>query len=107
MIEQMRGTPQQPDPSKPGMHIPVRVNFEDFAEDEPEETVERRFAPRRMKITKSMLKDVGYTDDCEGCDAQKAGLAVPKNHTEQCRRRVEKEMEKTEAGMRKRREEEE
>eukprot|EP00973_Karenia_brevis_P064143 8913014-Karenia_brevis.AAC.1 len=38
-IKSMKGTPQQPDPTRPGLHIPVRVTFdqkEDDAEAEDE-----------------------------------------------------------------------
>ena len=28
MIKNMKGTPQQPNPEKPGPHIPTRVNFD-------------------------------------------------------------------------------
>eukprot|EP00973_Karenia_brevis_P056392 7844267-Karenia_brevis.AAC.1 len=46
-------------------------------------------------------------EGCEGCRIQKAGLTVVRNHSEQCRRRVAKAMEQTEAGQRKIREEQE
>ena len=81
LIEQLRGTPQQPDPKKPGLAIPVRVNFEDYVEEETEEVKEREFEPRRMKITKQMCEDVGYTEGCEGCRTQKAGMTVAVSYT--------------------------
>ena len=37
-IIKMTGTPRQPDPSKPGGRIPVRVNFEEAEEGEPIES---------------------------------------------------------------------
>ena len=29
MIKNMKGTPQKPNPNKPGDHVPVRINFDE------------------------------------------------------------------------------
>ena len=105
-IKAMKGTPQQPDPKKPGLIIPSSVRFEEKDDDEEveDETVEREVIRRRIRLSKKTRSKYGYTEDCEGCRAQKAGL-VPRNHSETCRSRVSEEMKKTEEGARKIRQE--
>ena len=39
-IKNMRGTPQQPDPSKPGMMIPMKVRIDKANEQDPKEDTE-------------------------------------------------------------------
>ena len=54
-IQNLRGSPRQPDPSKPGMHIPITVNFDNFAgmrEEEIEEVED--VAGRQLQIRKWM-----------------------------------------------------
>ena len=86
----MKGSPQQPDPGRPGLRIPIRVarpaapevqghEGDDALPEGGADTV------RRMKITKGMLEVYGYTDGCprlhapesESCGQQAANRAVP------------------------------
>ena len=101
-IKELQGTPQQPDPGKPGLAIPIRINFDPVphAEAAPVEVGEKGRQIRRMKITASMLEKYGYTSDCEGCRYKRAGLGEARNHTEACRTRIEEEMCKDEEGRR-------
>ena len=65
----MKGTPQQPDPTKPGLHIPVSIRME------PEvpfvmpsmKPARDEAAPRTSYVMKRHFDDLGYTADCEGC----------------------------------------
>ena len=68
LIRGLRGTPQQPDPTKPGLYIPIRVNFEPVPEGVeclPITTEAQPRQIRRMKITSNLLAKYGYTIDCE------------------------------------------
>jgi hypothetical protein len=63
-MESMKGTPQQPNPSKKSLGIPTKVAF-----DEPDNEVVREAIParnpvdvRRMRITDELLKRYGYTE---------------------------------------------
>ena len=102
LAKNIRGTPQQPDPSRPGVAIPVRVNFEavtvDIAPPVAEEEPERQI--RRMRITATMLAQHGYTEGCEGCRFRRAGMGESRGHTEACRSRIEAAMAGSEAGKR-------
>ena len=58
-IRNMKGTPQQPVPSKAGLHIPIRVRFDATPSDsQPIDSIplRRETQPRRMKITKDVLQ---------------------------------------------------
>ena len=105
-IKALKETPQQPDPSKPGLHIPIKVTFDELEDQgvDVDETVDKEVIHRRLRVSKDMLRAHGYTENCEGCKAQRAGPA-PKNHSERCRSRIVKELEKTEEGSRRIREE--
>ena len=73
-IKNMRGSPKQPNPKKPGGDIPVRVNFDevDRRQDMPEPAPLRRgLDVRRFRITPELLTKHGYTTGCEGCRFQK------------------------------------
>ena len=89
----MKGSPQQPDPGRPGLRIPIRVarpaapevqghEGDDALPEGGADTV------RRMKITKGMLEVYGYTDGCPGCTHRRADLAGNRPHTEPCRTRI-------------------
>eukprot|EP00973_Karenia_brevis_P065866 9153977-Karenia_brevis.AAC.1 len=95
-IKSLAGTPQQPNPAKPGLHIPIRVTFDEVQDEdiEAQETEDKQIVPRRIKISKKILDTHGYTDGCEGCRHQRAGL-IPRNHNEACRKRIVEELEKT------------
>ena len=103
----MRGTPSQPDPRRPGTAIPVRVTFDEKEGEAPERSEDKEVHRRRFRVTAQMLIDYGYTEGCEGCRLRKAGMEERRGHTEECRRRIEKEMEKTEDGRRRKKNEQE
>ena len=107
LIQKIRGTPQQPNPNRPGLTIPVSVSMDmpEFAEPVPvpehEEDEDKRQI-RRMKITGTILQKYGYTDGCEGCKWKKAGMREARPHSEKCRIRVEKAMDEDEEDKKKR-----
>ena len=89
-IKGIKGTPSQPDPSKPGINIPVRVRFDPIVHEVAEEEVQDVEAnSRRERITKGTLKRYGYTEGCDGCLFKEAGLSESRNHTEACRKRIQ------------------
>ena len=53
--------------------------------------------PRRCRITKQDIDNVGYSDGCVGCNAMRAGKAAQR-HSKYCRRRVQDELKGTEEG---------
>ena len=108
LLKDLQGTPQQPDPGKPGLAIPIRIHFDPPSLQEPirAEENEKPRQIRRMKITARMLEKYGYSDGCDGCRYRRAGLGESRNHTEECRKRIEAEMDRDEDG-RKRKEEDE
>ena len=104
LVRALRGTPQQPDPSRPGLHIPIRVHFDPVPgggglSNPPGPGPDSRQI-RRMKITPAMLAKYGYTDNCEGCRYKEAGFDDSRNHTEACRARIEKALDGDEHGRR-------
>ena len=59
----MKGTPQRPDPTKPGTHIPTRIRMEpavpvDMTAFRPARNED---VPRRARLTKEFFKKHGYT----------------------------------------------
>ena len=96
----MQGTPQQPDPSRPGAHVPIHVRFDPPSTEQVDESapLRREKGVRRMKITKKVLEDHGYIEECEGCRYQRAGLREQRVHSEECRDRLMKELGETEDG---------
>ena len=78
----MKGTPAKPNPNRSGITIPIPVSFDRPGEEEAEERRDARTEgkPRSIYILQWMLVEYGYTDDCPGCAAKKAGLAVSKPH---------------------------
>ena len=55
--------------------------------------------PRRMRIAPRDLHEHGYTIGCPGCEAVQSGKDLKRNHTEDCRKRIEAEVERTEEGQ--------
>ena len=53
---------------------------------------------RRMKLTTRILQQYGYTEGCDGCRHRQAGLEESRNHSEECRKRIEEAMEGDESG---------
>ena len=105
----MQGTPQRPDPGKPGLHVPILINFDppNIENQEATEVSKEHGRIRRMKITDEMLRKYGYDENCPRCKHRKAGLASNMNHNEQCRKRIYEEMEKDEDGRNKKQQNEE
>ena len=90
-IKSIRGTPQQPNPNAPGMHIPIQINFDPHGAgavrhnaglDAPAEG-ERQI--KGTKITQEILAKYGYSDKCEGCRPKRAGLRQARPHAEECK----------------------
>ena len=75
-MRNVRGSPQQPNPEKPSMNIPTRITLDPPEEDVPDKSVSlmQGNRTRRFRITSPMLREYGYTDRCEGCRWQKAGM---------------------------------
>lgn len=102
-IWDMVGTPSQPDPSKSGVSIPIKIsipNCDDIPLDEVVPPKEPE-APRSVYIKQRQLQQYGYTPNCEACKRMKAGgmkIGGARPHTEECRNRIEAEMEKDEEG---------
>ena len=87
-IMDMKGTPQRPDPNKPGLHIPVRIRVEPEV---PFEMPVMRIArdedgPRRAYVMKRLYEEHGYTEGCEGCARLSAGMNA-RPHSNVCRRK--------------------
>ena len=97
----MKGTPQRPDPSKPGLSIPVKIRLEpEVSIDMPVTRPARKEeGPRATYLTKEDWKNFGYTEDCDGCGRLASGMA-PRRHTDKCRQRIKEEMKKTPEGRR-------
>lgn len=96
LIKETQGTPQIPDPRKPGVHIPVSVSFEVFAGDEVNadaQPARRETTPRAVHIGQWMLEQYGCTDGCQGCDFKKAGVKTQRLHSQVCRARIEAAMD--------------
>ena len=53
------GTPAQPDPSKDGIEIPIRIRFDTAEEGEVIETRQKEEEIRRMRITQEVLGKYG------------------------------------------------
>ena len=92
--KEMKGTPAKPNPNRSGSTIPITVSFDRPNEEEAEERRDARVEgkPRSIYILPWMLAAYGYTDECPGCAAKKAGLAVSKTHSAACRKRVEEKI---------------
>ena len=99
-IENMQGTPQRPNPAKPGLNIPIKVNFDPPEEADviPSRPLREETQARRMRITGAMLDQYGYTDNCEGCRLKRAGLEEQRPHTQTCRTRIYEELDKDDIG---------
>ena len=51
--------------------------------------------PRRAKLNPGDFARHGYTVGCPGCQQLQLGSSIRRNHTEECRRRIESELDKT------------
>ena len=99
-ILEMKGTPQRPDPTKPGLNIPVQIRLEPEMPFEIPEMVPVRSeeGPRRAYIMKQFFEEHGYSEGCDGCGCLAAGLKKKRPHSDKCRNRIYEEMRKTEKG---------
>ena len=87
-LKNMQGTPQQPDPTRLGVGIPIKVRFSEPAHvDEaiPNQLARQEQGPRRMWIMPYMLEKYGFTEGCEGCWQKQAGA---RDNSETCRVRI-------------------
>ena len=100
MLKKVVGTPQQPDPTKAGIGIPVRVRHDPPAQEEPAPAAHKQPEVRRMRINNALLAKYGYTEGCEGCRFKSAGLNETRGHSEVCRRRIWEAMDLDEEGRR-------
>jgi len=65
-IKNLKGTPQKPDPCRPGSFIPIRINMGEDEEEAVKTSVpsdDIGITLRRMKITKGISEKYGYTED--------------------------------------------
>ena len=99
-IAQIRGTPQQPNPNKQGLTIPIQIRFDTTPDAQPNHSMDARkeTAPRRMMITKDMLDQYGYTEGCEACQKKRAGMPDRSQHSEECRQGFKPRMSATGSG---------
>ena len=96
LVRGLQGTPQQPNPNRPGPAIPIRVNFDTPLADVPEPTAvpdSSRRRIRRMRITQEVLSRYGFTEGCEGCRYKQAVFTESRNHSEACRTRLSEAMD--------------
>ena len=58
----MRGSPQQPNPERPGMSIPTKITFDPLEKEDPDPQVPLRkeTRTRKFRITPQMLGDYGH-----------------------------------------------
>ena len=110
-ISGLKGTPQQPNPMKVGLHIPTRLPSDaalgggtDGAaaegDEETSEAIPEATAPfpdplvRRTPITYKEIDKYGLTPGCVGCEAKSRGEVTRRGHSDKCRRRIEEAMRK-------------
>jgi len=55
--------------------------------------------PRRAKLNPGDFARHGYTVGCPGYQQLQLGSSIRRNHTEECRRRIESELDKTSDGQ--------
>jgi len=63
------------------------------------EKKQKGYIPRGVYIRRDVeLKQYGYTDGCDGCDAAKHGLSH-RQHSRACKKRISEQMAKTQEGQ--------
>ena len=96
MVSGMQGTPQQPNPIRVGLRIPVRLNTDGSPTGEtphlPQETIEGGVPPipeaipdplvRRTPITYKEVENNGPTLGCVGCQAKTRGEVTRRGHSQ-------------------------
>ena len=88
----MKGTPSNSNPKKAGNFIPVYIKFdgtEDVEVDGKVKPARTEGMPRAVYIRGWMTDTCGFTEDCQGCAAKRAGMSVSKTHSATGRKRKE------------------
>ena len=97
MIKGIKGTPARPNPNGPGSDIPIRISVPssgvEFKEGPPARSDD---APRTTYLKKEDFDRHGYSDNCEGCRRRRTGGMGQREHTAECRKRMETTLEKEE-----------
>ena len=63
LLQEMQGTPQQPDPNKQSEVIPIKIRFDPPGEGEiVERKLPKKRTVRRMRLEQTMFEDYGYTE---------------------------------------------
>ena len=77
-ILDMKGTPQRPDLSKPGLNIPAKIRLEpEVAIDMPVMRPARKEeGPRAAYLSKEDFRNFGFTEVCDGCGRLAAGMMM-------------------------------
>ena len=98
-IIDMKGTPQRPDPSKPGLNIPVKIRLEpEVAIDMPiMRPARKEEGPRASYLSNEDFRKFGFTEGCDGCGRLAAWMGS-RPHTSKCRARMKEEMKNTPEG---------
>ena len=91
-ILDMKGAPQKPDPSKPGLNIPVKIRLEpEVAVDMPVTRPARKEeGPRAAYLTREDFKNFGFTEGCDvaaGCRQVWRPGRTPTSAERKCRKR--------------------
>ena len=56
-------------------------------------------SPRRTRLSQKDFDDVGYIEDCRGCEFLQTGIGGQQNHSDMCSLRIEAELIQTEDGQ--------
>ena len=103
--------PQQPNPTKMGLHIPTRLSADAALGGEADGVAagggEDGYIPRdeaqasdplvrRTPITHKEIDKYGPTPGCAGCQAKIRGEVTRRGHSDKCRQRIEEGMRKDE-----------
>ena len=75
-ILDMKGTPHRPDPTKPGLSIPVKIRLEpDVRIDMPlTRPARKEEGPRAAYLSKEDFRKFGFTEGRDGCSRMTACL---------------------------------
>ena len=87
-ILDMQSTPQGPDPTEPGLHIPTMIRLEPEVPFSTPDLMATRGeeVPRRPYLKKGHFQEHGYTEGGEGCARLSAGMSKMVPHTRSARR---------------------
>ena len=106
-ITAMQGTPQQPSPSRVGLHIPTRLPTEVAPDGDPHGVAVggddgQEIPPATIPVTEPLIRRTpsthkeidkyGPTPGCVGCKAEMRGESTRRGHSDRCRRRIEEAM---------------